>query len=208
MIPDEKFFYEKKAFKEGYKITAGIDKAGKGPLAGPVIAAAVIVNDKEFIERVDDSKKLTEKMRKKAYLDIMKRCQVGIGSASVKEIDSVNIYQATMIAMKRAVEDLKNEPDFLLVDGNMKISFKQKYVSLTSGESKSFSIACASVIAKVYRDQLMTDLDKQYPVYGFAKHKGYGTAEHINAIKKYGLSEVHRHSFGPFGSKDKREFRG
>ncbi len=203
MIPKEKFFYEKKALEKGYKISAGIDEAGRGPLAGPVVASAVVINDKDFATRIDDSKKLTENMRKKAYIDIMKRCQVGIGMASVEEIDSINIYQATILAMKRAVEDLAIKPDFLLVDGNMNITFEQKHLCLTSGESKSVSIACASVIAKVYRDELMKDLDKEFPMYGFAKHKGYGTKQHMDAIRKHGLSKMHRKTFGPFGSKGK-----
>lgn len=196
-------FYERKAKEEGYALVAGIDEAGRGPLAGPVVAGAVIVRDPDFKERIDDSKKLTEKMRERAFIEIASRCDVGIGVASVEEIDTVNIYNATLLAMKRAVLELTNKPGILLIDGTMDIHLPQPRVYLVRGESKSISIACASIAAKVFRDRLMLELDREYPDYGFSKHKGYGTSEHIEAIRRHGLSPIHRRSFGPFGDKRK-----
>lgn len=197
------FFYERKAREEGSSAVAGVDEAGRGPLAGPVVAGAVIVRDSSFTERIDDSKLLTERMRERAFIEIAKRCDVGIGLASVEEIDSLNIYNATLLAMKRAVEELSLRPDMLLIDGTMDIRLPQPRVYLVRGESKSLSIACASIAAKVFRDRLMVELDKEYPAYGFAKHKGYGTREHVEAIMRHGLSPIHRRSFGPFGDKRK-----
>ena len=197
----DRFRYERKAAEEGCKAVAGIDEAGRGPLAGPVSAAAVIVCDGNFEERIDDSKKLTPKRREKAYIDIIKRCHVGIGIASVEEVDSLNILNATLLAMQRAIEELEVRPDHLLIDGNMEVMAPCDRTYLISGESKSVSIAAASIIAKVFRDRLMMDEDRKYPEYGFGKHKGYGTAEHMKAIKKHGFSPIHRRTFGPFGGK-------
>ncbi len=199
---DTRYFYEARAVSSGYKVIAGIDEAGRGPLAGPVVASAVVIHDTSFTEKIDDSKKLSAKRREKAFIDILRRCDVGVGIASVAEIDKFNILNATMKAMERAVEELSVTPDYLLIDGNIKLQLPQERTCLISGESKSLSIASASIIAKVFRDRLMLDIDKEYPDYGFRKHKGYGTREHIEAIKKHGLSEVHRKTFGPFGSKE------
>ncbi|MFH1837756.1 MAG: ribonuclease HII [Candidatus Omnitrophota bacterium] len=196
----DRLFFENKALVSGYKRVAGIDEAGRGPLAGPVVAAAVVIRDKNFSERIDDSKKLTAKRREAAFLDILKRCDVGIGVAGVDEIDRLNILNATLLAMKRAVEELEVRPDYLLIDGKMEVPIAQERTCLTAGESKSLSIASASIIAKVFRDCLMREEDKKYPLYGFRKHKGYGTKEHIEAIKKHGLCVIHRNTFGPFGS--------
>ena len=194
-------FYEKKATKDGYRVVAGIDEAGRGPLAGPVVAAAVVVRDTGFVERIDDSKKLSAKKRERAYIDIINRCDVGIGLADVSEIDHMNILNATLLAMKRAVSELRTEPDYLLIDGRMNIPIPQKRTYLISGESKSVSIAAASIIAKVFRDKLMSEEDRKYPRYGFCRHKGYGTREHIAAIRELGFSPIHRRTFGPFGKK-------
>ena len=196
--------YERKAADDGYKLVAGIDEAGRGCLAGPVAAAAVIVLDAGFEERIDDSKKLTSRMREKAYIDILKRCHVGIGIASIEEIDRLNILNATLLAMKRAINELDKRPDYLLIDGKMDIHTSHDRTYLVGGEAKSASIACASIIAKVFRDKLMTEMDKKYPQYGFKKHKGYGTAEHMEAIRRHGLSSVHRQTFGPFGRKSSK----
>lgn len=196
-----KFFYETKAVKAGHKVVAGIDEAGRGPLAGPVVAAAVVVRDMGFEERIDDSKKLSVKRREKAYIDILKRCDVGVGIAGHEEIDRMNIFNATLLAMQRAVEELGRAPDYLLIDGRMDIPIQQERTYLISGESKSTSIASASIIAKVFRDRLMMEEDRKYPQYGFSKHKGYGTREHMDAIRKYGFSPIHRRTFGPFGKK-------
>ena len=192
-------FYEKKSAKDGYRVVAGIDEAGRGPLAGPVVAAAVVVRDAGFVERIDDSKKLTAKKRERAYIDIINRCNVGIGLADVSEIDHMNILNATLMAMKRAVSELSKTPNYLLIDGNMNIPTLQKRTCLISGESKSVSIACASIIAKVFRDRLMLEEDRKYPSYGFCRHKGYGTREHIAAIRSLGFSPIHRKTYGPVG---------
>ena len=198
---DVKFDHEKKAAASGYSRIAGLDEAGRGPLAGPVAAAAVIVREVSFTERIDDSKKLTERMRERAYIDIMKRCAVGIGIVSVEEIDKINIYNATLLAMKRAIGELEEMPDYLLIDGRMDVRVPQERSYLIRGEMQSTSIACASIIAKVFRDKIMIEEDKKFPQYGFCRHKGYGTREHIEAIRRYGLSPIHRKTFGPFGGK-------
>ncbi|MBD3426136.1 MAG: ribonuclease HII [Candidatus Omnitrophica bacterium] len=195
--------YEKKASAEGHRRIAGIDEAGRGPLAGPVVAAAAVVRDTCFVERIDDSKKLTERARERAFIDILKRCDVGIGSVGVEEIDRLNIYNATLLAMKRAVEELEEAPDYLLIDGNMQIHVPQPRTCLIRGEQLSLSVACASIVAKVFRDRLMLEEDKKYPHYGFRKNKGYGTKQHLAAIKEHGLSPIHRETFGPFGSRRK-----
>lgn len=202
-LPERLFEFENRAKGAGYSKIAGIDEAGRGPLAGPVAASAVIIRDPDFAERIDDSKKLSEKKREKAYLDIIKRCDVGIGLASVEEIDKLNIFRATLLAMERAVKDLPVSPDYLLIDGNMDVAVPQPRMCLVAGDARSVSIACASIIAKVFRDRLMLEIDARYPEYGFKKHKGYGTGEHMEAIRKHGLSPVHRQSFGPFGSGSK-----
>jgi ribonuclease HII len=200
-MPCDRFLYEKKALAEGYINVAGIDEAGRGPLAGPVAASAVIVKDVSFEARIDDSKKLSAKRRERAFLEIIEKCDVGIGIANVEEIDTLNILNATLLAMKRAIAELKSFPDFLLIDGRMKIPGGINQLSLVSGESQSLSIACASIVAKVYRDRIMLDEDRKYPEYGFGKHKGYGTSEHLDNIRRFGLSEIHRKTFGPFGSR-------
>ncbi|MFC1548443.1 ribonuclease HII [Candidatus Omnitrophota bacterium] len=206
--PADNFLYEKKAAEEGHNRVAGIDEAGRGPLAGPVVAAAAVVLDPEFTERIDDSKKLTERMRERAFIDIMNRCDVGIGVASVGEIDHVNIRNATLLAMKRAVEELDESPDYLLIDGKMDVQVPQPKKLLLRGDSLSVSIACASIVAKVFRDKMMTEEDGKYPQYGFRKHKGYGTREHMDAIRKYGLCPIHRETFGPYGAKRKVKGHG
>ncbi|MGB2600423.1 MAG: ribonuclease HII [Candidatus Omnitrophota bacterium] len=197
------FVYEEKAIKAGHRRIAGVDEAGRGPLAGPVVAAAAVIRDRDFIERIDDSKKLTERMRERAFIDILKRCDVGIGMVSVEEIDRLNIYNATLLAMKKAIEELEKAPDYLLVDGNMEVQTPQPRTCLIRGDELSISIACASIVAKVFRDKLMLEEDKKYPQYSFKKHKGYGTREHVEAIKRYGLCPIHRETFGPFGSRRK-----
>ena len=207
-VPRIKLDLERKASATGYRKVAGLDEAGRGPLAGPVAAAAVIIRDAAFKERIDDSKKLTERMRERAYIDILKRCDVGIGVVEVEEIDRINIYNATLLAMKRAIEELEEIPDYLLIDGRMDVQVSQKRAYLVRGESQSASVACASIVAKVFRDKLMTEEDKRYPQYGFGKHKGYGTRQHIEAIREYGLSPIHRKTFGPFGGKRREKMKG
>ena len=174
-----------------------MDEAGRGPLAGPVVAGAVIVKDFHFKERIDDSKKLTAKKREKAYREIFEKCDVGVGIVDEKIIDRINIYQATKRAMQIAILNLKIPPDYVIVDGKMKIATKCPLKCIVGGDSKSISIAAASIIAKVTRDNLMIKYDKIYPQYGFARHKGYGTKYHKAALKDHGPSQIHRFSFRP-----------
>lgn len=200
-IAAEKLYYEKKALNEGAFRVAGVDEAGRGPLAGPVVAAAVVIKSHGFTERVDDSKKMTPRLRERAYIDILNRCDVGIGVVGPERIDEINIFNATLMAMKMAIEELDSRPDHLLIDGNMAVDVPEPRTYLIHGEEKSLSVAAASVVAKVTRDRIMLGEDKKYPVYGFGKHKGYGTRMHMEAIRQNGFSPIHRKSFGPFGGR-------
>lgn len=187
---------EDKLYSEGYNFVCGVDEAGRGPLCGPVVAAAVILPKDEYIEGVNDSKKLTEKKREKLYDDIMmKAVAASIGISDVDVIEKVNILNATKLAMKQAIEKLSIKPDYVLIDGNQMIDINIKAETVVSGDAKSESIAAASIIAKVTRDRMLIEFDKKYPEYGFAKHKGYGTKSHIETIQKYGLTDIHRPSF-------------
>ncbi len=187
---------EKSLYKKGYNLICGVDEAGRGPLCGPVVAAAVILPKYECIEGVNDSKKLTEKKREKLYdLIIEKALAYGIGISDVSVIEEVNILNATKIAMKKAIENLQIKPDYVLIDGNQMINIDIPEDTVVSGDARSESIAAASILAKVTRDEMLIKYDKEYPEYGFAKHKGYGTKAHIEAIKKYGLTPIHRPSF-------------
>lgn len=187
--------YEVQAEESGFKIIAGIDEAGRGPLAGPVVASAVILKRTDFIERIDDSKKLSPAQRLRAYYEILNKAVIGTGIISNEIIDEINIYKATLMAMEEAVLNLKVSPDYILIDGNMKPKVACHSLSIIKGDSKSLSIASASIIAKVTRDNIMMEYDKSYPEYGFARHKGYPTKEHVKRIKEYGLSPIHRKSF-------------
>lgn len=182
--------------EQGYKAVCGVDEAGRGPLAGPVFAAAVILPEGLVIEGVTDSKKLTEKKREKLF-DIIKEKAVAycIASASVEEIEEMNILRADMLAMKRAVEGLSVKADFAMIDGNQKPELDIPCEAIVKGDSKSESIAAASILAKVSRDRLMLKLAEQYPEYKFEKHKGYATKVHREAILEYGPCEIHRMSF-------------
>lgn len=188
--------FERNAFDSGYRFVAGIDEAGRGPLAGPVVAAAVILPCNEYICDLDDSKKLTPGQRDDLYeIIIEKSVAYGIGIVDEKQIDKINILNATKKAMMEAVKNLKPQPDFLLLDAVELEDININQLSIIKGDSKSMSIAAASVLAKVTRDRLIEDMDSSYPQYGFKKHKGYGTKEHIEAIKKYGICPIHRVSF-------------
>ncbi len=189
--------HERNLNNSGYSSIAGVDEAGRGPLAGPVVAGAVIIKNFKFKERIDDSKKLTAKSRERAYGEILKKSIVGVGIIDEKTIDRINIYQATKKAMQTAISRLNIPPDYVIVDGNMKIATKCPLKCIVGGDSKSLSIAAASIVAKVTRDRIMVEYDKQYPEYGFARHKGYGTREHMVAIKNHGASPIHRNSFRP-----------
>ena len=190
------FLYENEAHKKGYKIVCGVDEAGRGPLAGPVFTAAVILPDDIVIEGLNDSKKLTEKKRENLYEEIKKYAiAYNVASASEKEIDNINILNATFLAMRRAIEGLKIQPDFALIDGNRKPELKIDSQTIVKGDSLSASIAAASILAKVERDRLMKELGEKYSQYQFGKHKGYGTKLHMDLIKQYGPCEIHRKSF-------------
>lgn len=194
-MPDYEF--EKAAVNSGFSCICGVDEAGRGPLAGPVCAAAVILPAGAVIEGLDDSKKLTEKKREKLY-DIIKQTAVAYSVAygTLEEIETVNILEATYLAMNRAIEGLSVKPDFALIDGNrVPRGIKIPCETIVKGDSKSMSVAAASVLAKVTRDRLMLEYDKKYPEYNFKKHKGYGTKEHTELIKQYGPCEIHRLSF-------------
>ena len=188
--------YEKEARREGKKFIAGIDEAGRGPLAGPVVAAAVILPEDIFISGLNDSKKLNEKQREELYAIITEKAiAYDVGIVDEKIIDELNILNATKMAMEISVESLKVKPDLLLIDAVKLDGLKMQQKSIIKGDALSISIAAASIIAKVTRDRLIEDLDTTYPDYGFKKHKGYGTKEHIDAIKKFGNCPIHRTSF-------------
>ena len=188
--------YEKEAINNGYKVICGVDEAGRGPLAGPVFAAAVILPEGHIIEGVNDSKKLSEKKRDLLYDKIIDECICySVGTASEKEIDEINILQATFLAMKRAVDGLEIKPDLALVDGNRMPPLDIDAQTIVKGDGKSASIAAASIIAKVSRDRYMLELAEKYPQYEFERHKGYPTKLHYEKIAEYGISDVHRKSF-------------
>lgn len=187
---------EDSLYAKGYKLICGVDEAGRGPLCGPVVAAAVILKPDDIIEGVNDSKKISEKKREILYDVIMEKAlAVGVGISDVDVIEKVNILNATKLAMKQAIENLSIIPEYILIDGNQMIDIKIPGETVVSGDAKSESIAAASIIAKVTRDRMLINWDKDYPEYGFAKHKGYGTKAHIEAIGKYGLTPIHRPSF-------------
>lgn len=181
---------------QGYPLVCGVDEVGRGPLAGPVVCAAVIMPRSDIIDGVDDSKKLTVKRREKlASLIREKAIAYAICRIEPQIIDGINILQATRLCMKNAVESLSVRPDFVLTDGNMTLDITIPQKSVIGGDAKCYSIGAASILAKVYRDGLMDEYDVQYPGYGFASNKGYGSAAHIAAIKERGICPIHRRSF-------------
>jgi len=198
-MPDLK--YEKSAWKDGHQIVAGVDEAGRGPLAGPVTAAAVILPRNFKHALLDDSKKLTERRREALYEEITSGSIEGLiwasGKASPREIEKINILKATHLAMKRAVKKLGITPDHVLIDGLPVPKFPWPHEGIVKGDGKSLSIAAASVIAKVERDREMLAYAKKYPEYGFEAHKGYGTKRHLEALKKHGICKIHRKTFAP-----------
>ncbi|MBQ5884219.1 MAG: ribonuclease HII [Clostridia bacterium] len=190
------YSYEIQAHEKGYKVVCGIDEAGRGPLAGPVFAAAVILPENYSHPVLNDSKKLSEKKRDAVYDDIIKDAvSYSVGIATEEEIDEINILNATFLAMKRAVDGLNIKPDFAYIDGNQYPKTGVKEETIVKGDGKCISVAAASIIAKVSRDRFMLEVDKEYPEYQFSKHKGYGTKLHYEMIEKYGVSKVHRKSF-------------
>jgi ribonuclease HII len=199
MVETNLWAYEQQCAARGYKAVCGCDEAGAGPLAGPVYAAAVILPFGVEIPGLNDSKKLTEKKREKLF-DIIKERAVAyaIAEASPEEIDEINILNASMLAMRRAVADLQVKADFALIDGNCPRGFDIATQTVVKGDAKSASIAAASILAKVTRDRQCIDLDREYPEYGIAKHKGYPTKEHMDAVRQHGPSPIHRMTFLKF----------
>ena len=193
------FSRERALHARGIFLVAGVDEAGRGPLAGPVVAAAVILPDDCAIEGLNDSKKLTAKKREHFHAVLTVRADIhwGIGQADVAEIDRLNILRATHLAMVRAVEALPRKPGHALVDGLPVRGLPVPHTAVVAGDTLSLSIAAASIMAKVTRDRLMIALDAEYPQYGFARHKGYGVREHLEALRSHGPSPVHRRSFQP-----------
>lgn len=182
--------------KNNFNLICGVDEAGRGPLAGPVVAAAVIMPPDKRIIGINDSKKLSEKVREKLYGEIICNClSYGIGIVDEKKIDEINILQAALLAMKIAVDKLTLKPELIIIDGNKSFDTNTNVLTIVDGDAKSFSIAAASIIAKVTRDRIMRKYHLEYPVYNWIKNKGYGTKEHINQLLKHGKSKFHRESF-------------
>lgn len=190
------YSYEIQAHNEGFSVVCGVDEAGRGPLAGPVFAGAVILPENYTHEILNDSKKLSEKKRDLVYDDIIKDAvSWSVGIATEKEIDEINILNATFLAMKRAIEGLNIKPDLAFIDGNRYPNTGVKEVTIVKGDSKCMSVAAASIIAKVSRDRFMLQMAEKYPQYQFEKHKGYGTKLHYEMIEQFGVSEIHRRTF-------------
>lgn len=197
--------YERELYKQNINLIGGIDEVGRGPLIGPVVAACVILPKNFKLEGLTDSKKLSEKKRNMFNEIILdKAISIGIGVVDEKQIDELNIYNATKVAMKKAIDNMDIKPEHVLIDA-MPLDLEMPSTSIIKGDSKSITIAAASVVAKVYRDNLLVELDKKYPMYGLKQNKGYPTKKHLDAIKEYGICKYHRLSFGPVNKyKDKR----
>lgn len=195
--------YEKELYAQGYQVIAGIDEVGRGPLAGPVVTACVILPKNCKIKHLNDSKKIPKAKHEAIYQEVLQRAlAVGIGIVDNETIDQVNIYEATKIGMLQAIENLQGQvkkPDYLLIDA-MKLDTDIPQQSIIKGDANSLSIAAASIVAKVTRDKMMTDYDQAFPGYGFAKNAGYGTAEHLAGLDKLGITPIHRKSFEPIKS--------
>ena len=193
----DNYKYERELYKQGIKLIAGIDEVGRGPLIGPVVAAAVILPKKFKLEGLTDSKKLSEKKREEFYKVIQKEAiSIGIGIIDEKRIDEINIYEATKEAMYEAINNLNVKPEHVLIDA-MKLDLDIPSTSIIKGDLLSISISAASVIAKVTRDHMLYEIDKQYPMYDLKNNKGYGTKKHMEAIKEYGITKYHRLSYKP-----------
>lgn len=189
--------FEKELYKNNINLIAGVDEVGRGPLVGPVVAAAVILPKGFFNDKINDSKKLSEKRREELYALIRENAlSIGVGIVSNERIDEINIYQATKEAMIEALNNLDIKPEHVLIDA-MKLDLDVPSTSIIKGDAKSESIAAASIIAKVTRDHMMDELDLKYPMYNYKKNKGYPTKEHLDAIKKYGVTNLYRKSYGP-----------
>lgn len=190
--------HEHQARAEGFEIIAGVDEVGRGCLAGPVVAAAVILPPSlERLPGINDSKMLTDARRREVLALLSAAADIGVGVVSFEEIDRVNIHRANLLAMKLAIEDLARVPDLVLTDGRHQAALDMPQRTIVKGDRLSMSIAAASIVAKVVRDQMMLEFDRKYPQYHFAQNKGYGTAEHVAALKEHGVSPIHRRSFAP-----------
>ena len=189
--------YENELYDKGYKLICGIDEVGRGPLLGPVVTSAVILPVGYYNPEIKDSKKLSEKKREKLFDIITKDAiSIGIGIVDEKKIDEINIYEATKVAMKMAIDNLSIKPDYVLIDA-MKLDIDIPSNSIIKGDAKSESIAAASIIAKVTRDRMIDEIDKEYPIYDLKNNKGYGTKKHLEALKEYGPCKYHRYSYSP-----------
>lgn len=189
--------YENELYDKGYKLICGIDEVGRGPLLGPVVTSAVILPVGYYNPEIKDSKKLSEKKREKLFDIITKDAiSIGIGIVDEKKIDEINIYEATKVAMKMAIDNLSIKPDYVLIDA-MKLDIDIPSNSIIKGDAKSESIAAASIIAKVTRDRMIDEIDKEYPMYDLKNNKGYGTKKHLEALKEYGPCKYHRYSYSP-----------
>ncbi|MHC5374611.1 ribonuclease HII [Enterococcus sp. LJL120] len=189
--------FEKRAYLKGYKYIAGIDEVGRGPLAGPVVSAAVILTSDANLIGINDSKQLSQQKRAALLLEIKKQAvAIGVGIIEAEVIDQVNIYEATKLAMQAAIDQLEPQPDFLLIDA-MKLANNLPQENLIKGDARSISIAAASIVAKETRDQMMQEFAEVYPGYGFEKNAGYGTKEHLAGLEKFGITAIHRRSFAP-----------
>ena len=197
--------YDQTILDEGGGPLAGVDEAGRGPLAGPVVATVVIVKDPSFSVRIDDSKKLTPRARELAFEEIMKKCVVSSAMRAHDHIDKINIYRATIESMEEAVECLPEKPRLVMVDGLMPLKIKYPLRKIVGGDGKSLAVACASIAAKVIRDRLMLTYHARYPQYGFDQHKGYGTSRHLSALQTHGPCAIHRRSFEPLASVTKNK---
>ena len=196
MLDKNMWEIEQQLFEQGIGVVCGVDEAGRGPLAGPVCAAAVILPPNLEIPGLDDSKKLTDKRRRELFPIIKEQAiAYGIGLASHEEIDQINILQATFLAMQRAIDQLDGKADFALIDGNREKDFGLPVMTVVKGDSRSANIAAASILAKVTRDDILEELAREYPQYGFEVHKGYGTKAHYEALRTHGASPVHRMTF-------------
>lgn len=200
-MPD--YSIEEEFHKKGFSVICGVDEAGRGPLCGPVVAAACILPQGLHIDGLNDSKKLTEKKREKLF-DVICESAIAysIAQANVEEINSMNILEADLLAMRRAVDGLSLKPDLALIDGNIARDFQISAIPVIKGDALSMNIAAASILAKVTRDRMCIELDRQYPEYGIAKHKGYGTKQHMDALRAYGPCPIHRKQFIRFLDKE------
>jgi ribonuclease HII len=188
--------FEKEIRAGGFKLVAGLDEAGRGPLAGPVVAAAVVLPPRVRLPGVDDSKRLSAKQREETFSLLQKRAlAIGVGMVEAEEIDQLNIHRASLKAMEKAVADLPCFPDFLLIDGLFTLNLPLPQKAIVKGDQRCLSVAAASIVAKVTRDRIMIAYQQEYPEYNFARHKGYGTKEHLQAIEKYGRCPLHRRTF-------------